>query len=257
MTAGPATAVGLWSIPSGSGDMTVALFPMRIPAGIALGSNQGDRAAEIEAGFGFLCTLAVDGRVLRSPVIETAPVDCPPGSALFLNAVAEIQLDPAALPPGDLLRRLQDFETERGRPRDHAHHAARPLDLDILYYGVRAVQTPELTIPHPRLTERRFVLEPLAHLRPDLVLPGQTRSVSELLAAGAPADSGVGFGMDSHQQLQKIERLAYKLWEKEGCPPGRALVNWLIAEKQLSDKAFLEQEILTEESEGGVVLPKP
>lgn len=62
--------------------------------------------------------------------------------------------------------------------------------------------------------------------------------------------------MESHAKLRKIELLAYQLWEKEGCPPGRALVNWLRAEKQISDEEFLEEELLTEEAEGGVV-PKP
>jgi 2-amino-4-hydroxy-6-hydroxymethyldihydropteridine diphosphokinase len=158
---------------------------MLIPVGIALGSNLGDRATEIEAGFSFLRELAADGNVRRSPVIETVPVDCPPGSMVFLNAVAEIQLDPETLPPEKLLRRLQAFEAQRGRPSEHARNSARPLDLDILYYGDLVVQTPELTIPHPRIAERRFVLEPLAHLRPELILPGQTRTIRELLAIGA------------------------------------------------------------------------
>jgi 2-amino-4-hydroxy-6-hydroxymethyldihydropteridine diphosphokinase len=225
------------------------------PAGIALGSNLGDRAAELEAGFGFIRTLAANGEVFRSPVIETAPVDCPPGSPAFLNAVAEIQVDPAELPPEELLSRLQAFEGERGRPRQHTRNSARPLDLDILYYGNRVVRTPGLTIPHPRLTERLFVLEPLARLRPDLVLPGQTRSMREILAAGASPDSRVDFGMDREQML-KIERLAYHLWEKDGCPPGAALSNWLKAEKQLSDTEFLENELEVEVAEGGLV-PQP
>jgi 2-amino-4-hydroxy-6-hydroxymethyldihydropteridine diphosphokinase len=153
---------------------------MLIPVGIALGSNQGDRAAEIEAGFAFLQTLAATGEILRSTVIETAPVDCPPGSASFLNAVAEIEIDPAVLPPEQLLELLQQFEIARGRPPVHERNSTRPLDLDILYYGDRVVVLPELTIPHSRLAERRFVLEPLAQLRPGLVLPGQTQSVREL-----------------------------------------------------------------------------
>jgi hypothetical protein len=62
--------------------------------------------------------------------------------------------------------------------------------------------------------------------------------------------------MTSHEDIRKIELLAYRLWEKEGCPPGRALINWLKAEKQLSEKAFLEEELLTEEAEGGLV-PRP
>lgn len=158
---------------------------MLIPVGIALGSNLGDRVAELEAGFSFLRTLAADGGVRRSPVIETAPVDCPPGSAAFLNAVAEIQLDPALLSPEKLLACLQQFERQRGRPPEHVRNSARPLDLDILFYGDVVMQTPELVIPHPRIAERRFVLEPLAQLRPDLVLPGQAKSVRELLAIGA------------------------------------------------------------------------
>jgi 2-amino-4-hydroxy-6-hydroxymethyldihydropteridine diphosphokinase len=154
------------------------------PVGIALGSNLGDRGAEIEAGFAFLRTLSLEGDLLHSSVIETAPVDCPPGSAPFLNAVAEIQVDSDSLPPETLLAKLQTFEQQRGRAADHARNSPRPLDLDILYYGDRVVRTTTLAIPHPRLTQRRFVLEPLAQLRPDLVLPGQTRSVRELLATG-------------------------------------------------------------------------
>jgi 2-amino-4-hydroxy-6-hydroxymethyldihydropteridine diphosphokinase len=155
-----------------------------IPVGIALGSNLGDRTAEIAAGFAFLQTLS-DGDSRRSSVIETDPVDCPPGSSSFLNAVAEIQVDPARLRPHDLLARLQAFEIQRGRPRQHGRNTPRPLDLDILYYGGQVLETPELMLPHPRIAGRPFVLQPLAELRPDLLLPGQSRTVRELLATGA------------------------------------------------------------------------
>jgi 2-amino-4-hydroxy-6-hydroxymethyldihydropteridine diphosphokinase len=154
-------------------------------AGIALGSNLGDRAAEIEAGFAFLRELSADGAVRCSSVIETAPVDCPPGSAPFLNAVAEIAANPAKLSPRSLLALLQEFEIQRGRARAHGRNSPRPLDLDLLYFGHVVLNEPGLTLPHPRLAERRFVLEPLAQLRPDLILPGQTLQVSELLATGA------------------------------------------------------------------------
>jgi 2-amino-4-hydroxy-6-hydroxymethyldihydropteridine diphosphokinase len=157
---------------------------MLTPVGIALGSNLGDRAAELETGFSFLQSLSIDGEILRSTVIETAPIDCPPGSAPFLNAVAEIQVDSHKWPPEKLLANLLNFEQERGRASDHARNSPRPLDLDILYYGEHIVRTDALIIPHPRLVERRFVLEPLAQLRPDLVLPGQTQSVRELLVTG-------------------------------------------------------------------------
>ena len=190
-----------------------------LPVGIALGSNLGDRAAEIEAGFAFLRTLAADGRVDRSTLFETAPVDCPPGSPAFLNAVAEIQVDPAELPPEELLQSPAGVRREEGARPQHVRNSARPLDLDILYYGDRIVRTPGLAIPHPRLTERRFVLEPLARLRPDLVLPGQGRSVREILAAGAGGKSRLDFGMDREHML-KIERLAYT-FVGEGGPSAR------------------------------------
>jgi 2-amino-4-hydroxy-6-hydroxymethyldihydropteridine diphosphokinase len=154
------------------------------PVGIALGSNLGDRRAELEAGFAFLATLSLDGSILRSLIIETAPVGCPPGSLAFLNAVAEIQVDPDVLGPHKLLARLQDFEISRGRQPVHAQNSPRPLDLDLLYYGDLLLHEPGLVVPHPRLTERRFVLEPLAEIRPGLVLPGQNRSVRELLVTG-------------------------------------------------------------------------
>ena len=158
---------------------------MLVPVGIALGSNLGDRRAEIDAGFAFLRALSADGAIRSSTVIETTPVDCPPGSAPFLNAVAEIQVDAEALPPHQLHARLKQFELERGRSPEPERHAPRPLDLDLLYYGACVIASPELTVPHPRMMQRRFVLAPLAELRPGLVLPGQGRTVGELLESGA------------------------------------------------------------------------
>ncbi len=154
---------------------------MIVPVGIALGSNLGDRHAELNAGISFLRSFAFQGQVHESPRMETAPVDCPPGSPLFLNAVAEISLDPEVMPPRELLRRLQAFETSRGRPAEREINSPRPLDLDIIYYGDLSLQEPDLVIPHPRAIQRRFVLEPLSHLRPDLILPGQSKTVRELL----------------------------------------------------------------------------
>jgi 2-amino-4-hydroxy-6-hydroxymethyldihydropteridine diphosphokinase len=152
---------------------------MSMLVGIALGSNLGDRRAELAAGLGFLRTLARGG-VRASSILETAPVDCPPGSPSFLNQVAEIETD---LPPRELLRRCQEFERSRGRPDVREINAPRPLDLDLLYYGDLTLDEPGLVVPHPRLTQRRFVLEPLAELHPDLILPGQTKTVAQLLAA--------------------------------------------------------------------------
>jgi len=141
----------------------------------------GDRSAELDAGMTFLHELAERGEVRESLRIETAPVDCPPGSPPFLNSVAEIEVDTVYMPPLNLLRCLQEFEIERGRSPLRDVNAPRPLDLDIIYYGVERIDQMGLIIPHPRAHTRRFVLEPLSHLSSDLVLPGQTKTVRELL----------------------------------------------------------------------------
>jgi len=156
---------------------------MIVSVGIALGSNLGDRSAELDAGILFLRLLARNNHVRESPRIETMPVDCPPGSPPFLNSVAELEVDSVMLTPLNLLSCLQEFEEERGRSPLREGNAPRPLDLDIVYYGDERFDQMGLVIPHPRAHLRRFVLEPLSHLRPDLVLTGQRKSVAELLAA--------------------------------------------------------------------------
>ena len=154
---------------------------MIVPVGIALGSNMGDRSAELDAGISFLRMLSMNYEVRESPRIETAPVDCSPGSPAFLNSVAEIEVDTVFLPPLNLVGCLQDFELERGRSPLRDVNTPRPLDLDIIYYGVERFDQMGLIIPHPRAHLRRFVLEPLSHLRPDLILPGQKKTVTEFL----------------------------------------------------------------------------
>ena len=156
---------------------------MHVPAGIALGSNLGDRATELDTAMDFLAALSIGRSMVASRHFETAPVDCPEESPPFLNAVAEIQVDPAILTPRMLLERLMAFEVERGRSASGIYHAPRPLDLDLLYYGTSVIDEPGLVIPHPWIQRRRFVLEPLAQIRPELILPGQGQTVRELLAA--------------------------------------------------------------------------
>jgi 2-amino-4-hydroxy-6-hydroxymethyldihydropteridine diphosphokinase len=159
-----------------------------VQTGIALGSNLGDRLACLQAGRAFLLALHEGpAPAAVSPVYETDPVGCPPGSPAFLNAVIGIE---TSLEPAELLARLAGCERSLGRPAERALHAPRPLDLDILYAGTAEIRAAGLTLPHPRLTLRRFVLQPLADIRPRLVLPGQTRTVSELLAA-LPAEPRV------------------------------------------------------------------
>ena len=151
---------------------------------VALGSNLGDRAATIEAAIGALDTVASTRVVGRGPVIE-APALLPPADATpqpaYLNTVVEVT---TGLEPEPLLAALKQVERDLGRV-EARRWAPRIIDLDLLLYGERVVQTPALTVPHPGLASRRFVLEPLAALAPALVHPVLRRSISALLAACA------------------------------------------------------------------------
>jgi 2-amino-4-hydroxy-6-hydroxymethyldihydropteridine diphosphokinase len=158
---------------------------------IALGSNLGDRRAHL-AGAVEALRARPGVSVLRvSPWVETAAVGGPPDQGPYLNGVliARCTLAPAAL-----LGALQEIERAFGRERDPVRpHAARTLDLDLLLYGEQRVDEPGLVVPHPRLEERLFVLEPLARVAPERILPGSGKTVrqrlSELRAArrAAPA----------------------------------------------------------------------
>ncbi len=140
---------------------------------VGLGSNLGDREAALRSALEQLG----EGVVAVSSFRETDPVgylEQPP----FLNAAAalETELDPRAL-----LERLLAIERELGRTRDGPRFGPRTIDLDLLLYEDRVIDEPGLVVPHPRMGERRFVLEPLAELDPNLAVPGQGR-VSDLLA---------------------------------------------------------------------------
>ncbi len=151
------------------------------PVGVALGSNQGDRLGHLRAALSYLETISKDP-VRYSCVYETKPIGCPKGSPSFFNAVCEItyQKDPSALLR--LLREMREFEKQQGRPETYQKNTPRPLDMDLLYAGDLILQTEELTLPHPRMLERRFVLQPLCEIRPDLILPGSRQTVKTLLA---------------------------------------------------------------------------
>jgi 2-amino-4-hydroxy-6-hydroxymethyldihydropteridine diphosphokinase len=148
--------------------------------GIALGSNLGDRLANLRAARKAVVDLGANSAsVLVSPVYETEPVGCEPGADKFLNAVLEIEDDGD---PTDLLQKLIRIEESLGRDRNHARNVSRKIDLDLLYAGQVNVENERLQLPHPRLHQRKFVLQPLADIRPDLIFPNQTKSVRELLA---------------------------------------------------------------------------
>jgi 2-amino-4-hydroxy-6-hydroxymethyldihydropteridine diphosphokinase len=151
---------------------------MRI--GVALGSNLGDRLANLRAARKAIADLTgAKGSVLESPVYETEPVGCEPGAGKFLNAVLEIEYNGD---PTDLLQKLIRIEESLGRDRNHARNVSRKIDIDLLYAGELNVENEQLQLPHPRLHLRKFVLQPLADFRPELILPNQTKTVRELLA---------------------------------------------------------------------------
>ena len=149
------------------------------PAIIALGSNLGDSRQTILAAVARLQSFS-NGPVLKSSLWQTAPVDCPPGSSKFVNAVVGIESF-ADETPESLLEKLREIEREFGRQSKMVLNEPRPLDLDLIAFGNEVRKSPELTLPHPRAHLRRFVLQPLSEIGPDLVLPGQGKTVKELL----------------------------------------------------------------------------
>ena len=146
---------------------------------IALGSNLGDSSELLEGAIRRLQELS-DAPLKRSSLWRTTPVDCPAGSSAFINAVVGLKPGAKETPEG-LLRKLQDLEKEFGRTPKKVMNEARPLDLDLIAFGSETRNTRELILPHPRAHLRRFVLEPLNEMAPDLILPGQKKTVRELL----------------------------------------------------------------------------
>lgn len=151
---------------------------------VAVGSNMGDSLTLVKAAMARMEKLAA-GPLLKSSLWKTGPVDCPPGSPPFVNAVVGIRPTQGETPES-LFAKLQQIELEFGRKRTGAKNEPRTLDLDLIAFGTETRSTPELTIPHPRAHVRRFVLEPLAEIAPELVLPGQTQTVKQLLAQLPP-----------------------------------------------------------------------
>ncbi|MEJ2803414.1 2-amino-4-hydroxy-6-hydroxymethyldihydropteridine diphosphokinase [Comamonadaceae bacterium PP-2] len=144
-----------------------------VRAYIALGANLGDAADTLREALQALAASAGIDRVRASSFYRTAPVDCVGPD--YVNAVAHIdtRLDAMAL-----LALLQALEQAAGRQRPY-RNAPRTLDLDVLLYGSACIVSPHLTVPHPRMAQRAFVLVPLAELSPGLVRPGQLLAVAD------------------------------------------------------------------------------
>jgi 2-amino-4-hydroxy-6-hydroxymethyldihydropteridine diphosphokinase len=150
-----------------------------------MGSNLGDREANLKHGLALLIDRIRPLAVLAGGIYEAAPMDCAPGTQSFLNTVIEIE---ASFTPQELHAHLQTIEQAMGRPSMREKNSPRTLDLDLLYAGNFVSDDPVLTVPHPRLHLRRFVLQPLADIRPHLILPGHEKSIREHLCVMDPAE---------------------------------------------------------------------
>jgi 2-amino-4-hydroxy-6-hydroxymethyldihydropteridine diphosphokinase len=142
---------------------------------LSLGSNMGDRQHNLNEAMRLISQRA---RVFEvSSTYDTEPVDNP-DQPRFLNLVARIQ---TRLAPLELLTLVKGIEAKLGRTKDKPN-APRPLDIDILFYGDQVIKNRQLTVPHPRLTERAFVLVPLAEIAPKLIHPVSGKTAEKLLS---------------------------------------------------------------------------
>ena len=151
------------------------------PAYIGVGSNLENPQAQVLAAFAALAAIADTRVVLTSPLYVSRPF-APPTQPDYVNAAAGLL---TRLGPGELLAQLRAIESRFGRPERHERWGPRVIDLDILVFGRERRQDPQLTLPHPGIVERNFVLYPLADIAPELDVPGLGR-VSELQRRVAP-----------------------------------------------------------------------
>ena len=144
---------------------------------LGLGGNIGDRASAIELALARLDESGAARILRRSSLYETEPMELRDQS-WFLNLVVEAETN---LAPVELLARILSVEREIGRVRGGIRNGPRKIDIDILFYGDQVISSDQLEVPHPRMAERRFVLEPLAELVPDLRHPATNRTARQML----------------------------------------------------------------------------
>jgi 2-amino-4-hydroxy-6-hydroxymethyldihydropteridine diphosphokinase len=155
---------------------------------IALGSNLGDSQKIILDVMARLQNFS-DAAMLKSSLWQASPVNCPPNSPKFVNAVVGL-VPRKDETPESLLKKLRQLEKEFGRAPKKVLNEPRPLDLDLIAFGNEGRNSSELILPHPRARERKFVLQPLGEIAPGLVLPGQGKTVLQLLT-GLPGEETV------------------------------------------------------------------
>jgi 2-amino-4-hydroxy-6-hydroxymethyldihydropteridine diphosphokinase len=150
---------------------------------LSLGSNLGDRAANIKNTIDFL---RETGNVLKiSSIYETEPQGMAPGAGYFYNLVIGLQ---ASLSPHDLLEEIKRFEKQMGRDMSNSHNQPRPIDVDILLAGERVVNAENLVIPHKQMHKRAFVLVPLNEIAPHVVHPVLKKTVKDILSSFQSTD---------------------------------------------------------------------
>jgi len=147
---------------------------------VALGSNLGDSRKIVLDAMARLENFS-DEPILKSSLWQTTPVDCPPDSPKFVNAVVGL-IPKQNETPESLLIKLRGLEKESGRAPKKVLNEPRPLDLDLIAFGNEIRNSPDLVLPHQRAHLRRFVLQPLSEIAPDLILPDQSKTVLQLLA---------------------------------------------------------------------------
>jgi 2-amino-4-hydroxy-6-hydroxymethyldihydropteridine diphosphokinase len=155
---------------------------------VALGSNLGDSQKIILDAMARLQNFS-DPPMLKSSLWQTSPVNCPPNSPKFVNAVVGL-VPRKDETPESLLKKLRQLEKEFGRAPKKVLNEARPLDLDLIAFGDESRKSSDLILPHPRARERKFVLQPLSEIAPGLVLPGQGKTILQLLT-GLPDEETV------------------------------------------------------------------
>ena len=150
--------------------------------GLSLGSNLGDRLARLKEAKRRLLALPDLRLAARSPVYETEPVGVKPEHQhlKFLNTVLVVDV---FLSVHEFFDRLCEIEDAMGRERTLDRYSPRPIDIDIIYAGETRIESGGLVVPHPRWAERAFVVKPLADVRPDLVMPGNDKTVREVWSA--------------------------------------------------------------------------
>ena len=149
--------------------------------GFSIGSNLDDRLANLRAARQRMVVLPGVRLLASAPIYETEPVDVQP-DFLHLSFLNTVLILTGELPPVEWRRHIAQIEAELGRVRTADRFAPRTIDIDLLFAGDLCLDDGGLIIPHPRWAQRRFVLQPLADVRPNLILPGVTQTVSQLLA---------------------------------------------------------------------------